>query len=230
MIIVLAALAAALVGAGGPWAMRSLPEPQPDHDELEVKPLYADLAEAPRITVWLAGGAAAGAALVAWRIPAELVPVWVVFCGVGAWLTFIDLRTRYLPFLITAPTHVVTLLLVALGAFLLDDRAVLVHGLVGNVVVFVIFWLIHFVGRFFRGGAFGYGDVRLSGVIGLALGALGSQETFVGVYAGWLLGAAFGIVHSMRSARGMRSEYAFGPYLVIGAVLGAAWDPSLWPG
>jgi leader peptidase (prepilin peptidase)/N-methyltransferase len=104
----------------------------------------------------------------------------------------------------------------------MDDWDVLVHGLVGNAVVFAVFWLIHLLGRAFRGGSFGYGDVRLGAIIGLALGTLGSQPTLVGTYAGWLLGAIFGVVHTIRSRRGIRSTYAFGPYLVIGAVIGAA--------
>lgn len=222
MTVVLAALAAALIGAVGPQAIRRLPEPQPDPEDDEVKPLYADIADARLLAAWLAVGSAVAAALVAWQVPDELVPAWVLFCAMGSWLTYIDLRTRYLPFLLTVPLHVGVLALVALGAFLLDDWDVLVHGLIGNAVVFGAFWLIHFMGRFFRGGAFGYGDVRLGGIIGLALGALGSQPTFIGTYAGWLLGAIFGVVHTMRTRRGIRSSYAFGPYLVIGAVIGAA--------
>jgi leader peptidase (prepilin peptidase)/N-methyltransferase len=220
--VVLAALAAALIGAGGPQAMRRLPEPEPDPEDDEVKPLYADIADARLLVVWLAAGSAVAAALVAWQVPAELVPAWVLFCAMGSWLTYIDLRTRYLPFLLTVPLHLGVLLLVVLAAVLMDDWDVLVHGLVGNVVVFAVFWLIHALGRAFRGGSFGYGDVRLGAITGLALGALGSQPTFVGTYAGWLLGAIFGVVHTIRTRRGIRSTYAFGPYLVIGAVIGAA--------
>jgi leader peptidase (prepilin peptidase)/N-methyltransferase len=220
--VVLAALAAALIGAVGPRVMRRLPEPEPDPEDDEVKPLYTDIADARLLAVWLAVGSAPAAALVAWQVPAELVPAWVLFCGVGSWLTYIDLRTRYLPFLLTVPLHLGVLLLVVLAAVLMDDWDVLVHGLVGNGVVFAAFWLIHFLGWLFRSGSFGYGDVRLGAIIGLALGALGSQPTFVGTYAGWVLGAIFGVVHTIRTRRGARSSYAFGPYLVIGAVIGAA--------
>ena len=225
MIVVVAALAAGLLGALGPTVLRAVPEPpQPDPDKVP----YAQLAGTPGLRPGLAFVAAAMAAVVAWRIDdPELVPVWVVLAGVGSWLAFVDWRTRLLPFLIVAPLYVVTLALVVLGALLLDDRDVLVRALVSNVVVFGVFWLLHWVGhRFFR-GAFGYGDVRLSGVLGLALGALGVSEVVVGTYAGFILGAVLGVVLSRLRIIDPRG-YAFGPYMVVGAVLGAAWGPVLY--
>lgn len=221
----IAALVAAAIGALGPEAMRRIPEPpEPDDDKIA----YATLAGTRLLRVGLAVGAALMAALVAARIDhVELVPVWVVVAGVGAWLAFIDWHTRLLPYLVVAPLYVVTLLLVGLGALLLDDRAVLVHALVANVVVYVVFRVFHWIGTRFFGGAFGYGDVRLSGVLGLALGALGSSEVLVGMYAGFILGGVFGIVLSRLHLVDARS-YAFGPYMVVGAVLGAAYGPALY--
>ena len=40
----------------------------------------------------------------------------------------------------------------------------------------------------------GYGDVRLSGVLGLALGSLGWGELFVGLYSGFLIFALPGLL------------------------------------
>ena len=168
------------------------------------------------------------AGVAAWQVPPELAPVWVLFAGVGTWLAYVDWRTRLLPFLFVAPTYVATLALVALGAFLLDDWSVLVMGLIGNVAVFAVFWLVYQVGRFFGGGAFGYGDVRLSAVVGLALGALGAAETLTGTYGGFVLGAIGGLVFS-RLGWVDRKGFAFGPYMVVGAIIGAAWGPSIWP-
>ncbi|MFI5428367.1 hypothetical protein [Aeromicrobium sp. UC242_57] len=94
------------------------------------------------------------------------------------------LAHQLLPFLLVAPMYVVTVLLVGLGALLLDDVDVLKHALIANVVVYAAFRLLHWFGSRFFGGAFGYGDVRLSGVLAVALGALGTSEVVVGIYAG----------------------------------------------
>jgi leader peptidase (prepilin peptidase)/N-methyltransferase len=223
--LVLAVVAAAVIGAAGPAVLRRVPEPpDPDVDKLP----YEVLAEFRHLRVGLALGAAAMAAVVAWRIDdLELLPVWVVLAGVGAWLAFIDWHTRLLPYAIVAPLYLVTLALVALGALLLDDLDVLVHALIANVVVYVVFRLFHWFGHRFFGGAFGYGDVRLSGVLAPALGALGSSEVFVGMYGGFVLGAVFGIVLSRLHLVDPKG-YAFGPYMIVGAVLGAAFGPALY--
>ncbi|VXB41029.1 A24 family peptidase [Aeromicrobium sp. 9AM] len=221
MTIAIAALAAALLGAAGPYVMRRIPEP-PEPDEGKVT--YEALSHTKGLTVGLALGAAVMAGVVAWRIDhAELVPVWVLVTGVGSWLVFIDWRTRLLPYVIVAPTYLATLLLVGLGALLLRDVHVLVDALVANVVVYVIYRILHAIAR----GAFGFGDVRLAGLLAPALGALGTNEVLVGMYAGFILGAVFGVVLSRLKLVDPKS-YAFGPYMVVGAVIGAAWGPSLY--
>lgn len=225
MTILIAAVAAALLGALGPEVLRRVPEPPNAADD---KLPYEVLAEFRFLRIGLALGAAVMAAVVAWRIDAvELLPVWVVLAGVGAWLAFVDWHTQLLPYLIVAPLYVVTLALVVLGALLLDDWDVLKHALIANVVVYVLFRLFHWFGERFFGGAFGYGDVRLSGVLALALGALGSSEVLVGIYAGFILGAVLGIVLSRLKIIDPRG-YAFGPYMVVGAVVGAAWGPAFY--
>jgi leader peptidase (prepilin peptidase)/N-methyltransferase len=223
--VLAASLVAAVLGALGPAVLRRVPEPPvPEDDKIP----YAVLAERRLLWLGLAVASAAMAALVAWRVDdAELVPVWVVLTGVGSWLAYVDWHTRLLPFLIVAPLYVVTLALVALGALLLDDRDVLERALIANLVVFVVFWALHWVGNRFYGGAFGYGDVRLSGVLALALGSLGASEVLVGMYAGFILGAVLGIVLARLRIIDPRG-YAFGPYMVVGAVLGAAYGPAIY--
>ena len=225
MIFALAVLAAAVLGAAGPFVIARLPEP-PDADENKIT--YLELAGARHLVLSFAGAAAVMAALAAWSVPPELVPAWVLFAGVGTWLGYVDWRTRLLPFLLVAPMYVLTLALVVTGALLLDDWSVLVNALIGNVGVFGAFWLVYLVGRLFGGGAFGYGDVRLSAVVGLALGALGAAETLTGAYAGFVLGAIGALVFS-RLGWVDRKGFAFGPYMVVGAILGATWGPSVWP-
>ena len=221
MTIAIAAVLAALIGAAGPAVLRRLPEPaEPDEDKV----LYAVLAKTKGLALGLALGAALMAGVVAWRIDhAELLPVWVLVAGIGSWLIFIDWRTRLLPYLLVAPTYLATLALVGLAALLLQDVHVFIDALVANVVVYVIYRVLHAVAR----GAFGFGDVRLAGVLAPALGALGTSEVLVGMYAGFILGAVFGVLLSRLKIVDPKS-YAFGPYMIVGAVIGAAWGPALY--
>lgn len=223
MDIVLATVAAALLGALGPWVIAKLPEPDPDPHDDEPKLTYAHIAGAPRLAGWLALGAGVLGAAVAWGIEREAVlAAWVVFCGVGMWLAYVDVRTRYLPFRLTAPLHAATLVLVLGAAVVTRQWSIAIQGLAAMVVVFALFWLMWAVGRLFGAGAFGYGDVRLGAIVGLALGPLGLVATEAGVLMGLTLGAVAAIVTAVRSAS-LRHSLAYGPNLVLGAVLGAVW-------
>lgn len=219
------AILAGLLGAAGPYVLRRLPEPtsaEPD------KILYSTLASYEGLAAWLAATAAISAGVVAWRVDcADLMPAWILIAGVGSWLAFIDWHTKLLPFLIVAPLYVATLGLVTISAFLLDDIDVLTDALIANAIVYVVFRLLYWVGGRFFGGAFGYGDVRLSAVLALALGSLGASEVLVGIYAGFILGAVIGILLSRLKVIDPKA-YAFGPYMLVGAIIGAAWGPALY--
>lgn len=219
----LAAVGAAVIAAVGPTAIAALPEPaHPEPDKL----LYTDVARLPGIRWRLIGPAAAATALVAWRIDVpELIPVWVAIGGIGSWLAFVDWHTRYLPFVLTTLLYVVVLMLVAVAALWVGDRDIVIHALIGNVALYLIYRFIYWLGSRFFGGAFGYGDVRLSASLGLALGALGHAEVVAGGYAGFLLAA---LVSPILVKLGVvdRDSFAFGPFMLIGAVLGAAFAMS----
>ncbi|MGQ2911475.1 prepilin peptidase [Aeromicrobium sp.] len=218
---------ATVVGAGvlgllGPHVISRLPEPEPDPSEVDEppKPLYADLARRPRLAPALALVAAVLALVVALGIDEPLLlPAWAVFAGVGTWLSFIDLRTQLLPYALTLPLHVVVLALVGLASLVAQDRSIILKGLIGNLVLYGVFRLIYALGRWIS-QPFGFGDVRIAGVIGLLLGALGAAETLYGGYAGFILGAVVGLGLYAAGRIGRRDPFAFGPYLVVGAFLG----------
>ena len=70
----------------------------------------------------------------------------------------------------------------------------------------------------------GYGDVRLSGVLGIALGYLGWGELLVGLYAGFLLGG--GRLVPLRLLRIAKDRhFPFGPFMLLGALVGVVLGP-----
>ncbi|MFT4187622.1 MAG: A24 family peptidase [Aeromicrobium sp.] len=219
MEIVGCAGAAALVGGFGPWVIGRLPEPE---EPAEGKALYADIARPRWLAPFLAVFAGTLAGVVAWRVEsAAVLPVWVAVCGVGAWLAYIDWRTRLLPYLVVAPLYLTVVALTVLGAWIADDWGIAVRAAVANIVVFAVFWLMHLIGRRL-GQSFGYGDVRLATVLAVALGPFGATSTLVGLYAGFVIGAVAGIALSAARLTD-KGTFAFGPYLILGAVVGACW-------
>lgn len=215
-----AAIVAGILGGFGPAILARLPEPdEPDDDKVS----YTVLAARPHLSLWLGGTAALSAALAATVVePVAIVPVWVALAAAGALLAYVDWHTRLLPRLIVLPLNAALVALVALAALIEADWAILVRGLISGVVVFALFWLSNFL--YSKG--LGYGDVRMSFGLGVALGAIGGSEVLIGIYAGFVIGAVCAVLLARLRVVDARG-FAFGPYLLAGALVGAVWGPAI---
>jgi len=80
---------------------------------------------------------------------------------------------------------------------------------------FVFFFVLHLVAP----GGMGFGDVRLSAVLGLFLGWLGGMYVFGGLFLGFLLGAVIGSVLIAVGRRGRKQHIPFGPFLAAGTMI-----------
>jgi leader peptidase (prepilin peptidase)/N-methyltransferase len=68
----------------------------------------------------------------------------------------------------------------------------------------------------------GWGDVKLAGLLGACLGYAGWPALVVGGAAAFVLGGVVGVVLLATGRVQRRGRLAFGPFMVAGAVLGAA--------
>lgn len=227
-----AAVLCALAGLLVPALTARIPEPPADPaDDVddgtgprEPKEPYAVIAA----TRGLAGRAAllsgVAGALVGWSLGWAWPLLFLLpLVPVGVALAIIDWRTRLLPTRVIAPTYVVLIALVLVCAAITRDTDDLVRAGWGWLVsggLFLVLWLAHPRGL-------GYGDVRLSGVLGIALGYLGWGPLLVGVYAGFLLGAVGGGLLSLTGVVERRA-IPFGPFMLAGALLGIVIGPELW--
>ncbi|HQR27416.1 MAG TPA: A24 family peptidase, partial [Nocardioides sp.] len=198
-------------------------EPEPP------KELYVEIARRPGLgrrtaLVALAAGGLLGAEL-GWAWPLvyllPLVPLLVA-------LSVIDLRTRLLPTRLITPCYAVAVLGVGVTWLATRDTPDLIRAGAGWLVAGLVFFVLWFA--YPRG--MGYGDVRLSGVLGLVLGSLGWGQLFVGLYAGFLLFGLPGLLLAVlrRDRALLRSAYPFGPFMILGALLGVLWGQPLWAG
>jgi leader peptidase (prepilin peptidase) / N-methyltransferase len=219
-----AAVLAVLGGAGGllvPRLIRWIPEPA---DPAPDKQPYAAIG-ARNGLAWrsaLSAGLAAGsmAAVVGWSWS---LPFLVYLAVVGTGLAVVDWHTRLLPTKVVAPSYAVVGGLVLLAAAVDRSGDDLVRSLWGWLVAGGLFWLMW---RIYPRGM-GYGDVRLAGVLGIALGFLGWGQLLVGVYSGFVLGALVGtLLSALRVVD--RKAYPFGPFMLVGAWLGVLLGEWVW--
>jgi len=226
-------LAPALVGAAvtavsagvllPPW-VRALPEPEePDPGKTPYAELGQGVAPLYAVAGAVTGGVIAGAVGWAWSL-LFLLPL----AALGVALAHIDFRTRLLPKRLVRPAYPVLVVLLLVAALLDGSVDGLVRAAWGWLVAGVLYWCLW---RFTRG--MGYGDVRLSGLLGLALGYLGWSTLAVGIYAGFVVGVlGWGVLRVTRLVRDR--HFAFGPFMLIGAGAGVVlvalgWSPLAVP-
>lgn len=203
-----------------PRLIASVPEPaEPAHDKVT----YAEIAATPWLTfrsVVLCGliGAIIGAAIgLDWPL-LFLVP----FVPVGVALALIDWRTRLLPTRIIAPTYAVLIPLVVVASLASGEPRLMLHALIGWAAMgglYVLLWAVYPAGM-------GYGDVRLSGILGIVLGYLGWGELALGGWSGFLLGGVGGALLAAFKVVDKRHN-PFGPWMLLGALVGIVLGPTL---
>ncbi len=145
----------------------------------------------------------------------------VPFVPIGVVLLVIDWRTTLLPNKIIFPTYGLLIVLIPLAALVDQDLHSLYRAGWGWLIVggmFAVLW-------FFL-GAWGYGDVRLAGLLGPALGYLGWSEMLVGLALMFFLGGIGGALLAL-VRRSMKGRMPFGPAMLLGAAIAAVAGPWL---
>jgi leader peptidase (prepilin peptidase)/N-methyltransferase len=66
----------------------------------------------------------------------------------------------------------------------------------------------------------GFGDVKLSGLLGGYLGWLSWKAVVVGIFSGFLYGGLFGIGIVLFAGGGRKTRVPFGPFMLLGALTG----------
>lgn len=208
-----------------PEETTTAPEPEPGPP----KRLYTDIAATPGLAARgaLVCGIAGG--LVGWALGWSWpLAIWVVLVPLLAALSFIDFATRLLPTFLIRPAYAVVLVGLVLVWVIERDTLDLVRAVLGWLIAGLMFFLLWFLNP--RG--MGYGDVRLSGVLGLALGQLGWGQLFVGLYSGFLLFGLPGLLVAVfrRDRSLLKAAYPFGPFMILGALVGILFGAPLWSG
>lgn len=153
-----------------------------------------------------------------WALPAFLV----LGAGLLA-LSVIDLEHYLLPNRIVYPLGIACAALLAAAALADGDPSRWLRALLGAAVAFAAFFVIHVVAP--RG--MGFGDVRLSFVLGLALGWLGWGFVALGLFLGFLYGAVVGAGLIATRIKSRREHVPFGPFLAAGTLTAALWGQAI---
>lgn len=164
--------------------------------------------------VELATAALFALAAVRFGYDAVLPAYLVLFASVLA-ISLIDLEHYIIPNRIVYPTIFLSVPLLVLAATVDSRWGHLRGAAIGAVLAWGLLLIVHLVSP--RG--MGFGDVRLSFVLGLFLGWLGLGHVLLGLFLGFLLGSVVGVGLVVVGRRGRKQAIPFGPFLASGTVL-----------
>ena len=128
-------------------------------------------------------------------------------------LTVVDLAEQRLPGVLVLPSYLVLGVAFGVDAVLRANYDNLLRSVAGMVVLAVAY-----LGLALAVGGLGAGDVKLAGLLGLALGWWGWTALFTGTFLGWLLAAVVRVALRTTGRVERDDPMPLGPFLAMGAV------------
>ena len=131
-------------------------------------------------------------------------------------LTLTDLERRLIPNRVVYPS---ILLAAALSWTWPDTSVAQVFG--GGAAALVLTSVMFVAGR----GSFGFGDVKMSVLMGLVVGR---PSVIVGMFMAAFAAGAFVLPLVLLRVLHRRDYIAYGPFIAIGAVIALFWGDAIW--
>jgi len=151
-----------------------------------------------------------------WAGPVWHLPAYLYLAAVAVALALIDLDVHRLPDAIVLPSYPVLVVLLGGASALEGEWDAALRAAVGGVALFVAYYALAVA----KPGGMGFGDVKLAGVLGMALAWQGWAALVVGGFAAFLTGGLVGIALLAARRAGRRSALPFGPFMLLGAAIG----------
>jgi leader peptidase (prepilin peptidase) / N-methyltransferase len=147
--------------------------------------------------------------------------IFAVYACLFIAIFVIDLNTQLILNKMTYPACIFALATVPLRDDLNYFDSVTGNTFIGGVVGFTLLLLVVVVSR----GGMGFGDVKMSALMGFALGY---PNIFVGLFVGIITGGLVATGLLIMKRKGRKQAIPFGPFLAIGAMTALIWGDAIW--
>jgi leader peptidase (prepilin peptidase) / N-methyltransferase len=173
-------------------------------------------AHIPWRVFWVELGTSALLVLLFWRfgLTADL-GIAIFYSCIFMAIALIDLEHQLILNRIVYPAALCALLI-----SLLLHRPPVLSSIIGGAIGFVLLLVIVMVSR----GGMGFGDVKMAGLIGLAVGF---PMVFVSLLVGIILGGLTAIVLLLFRIKKRKEVMPFGPFLSLAAVITLLWGSNI---
>lgn len=141
--------------------------------------------------------------------------VWLLLAPASVLLATVDFAAHRLPDVLTLPLAAAALALLGVAAVLPGAGGSWTSALFCSLILSACYFVLFLLSK-----GFGFGDVKLALVLGAVLGWYGWAIVLVGTFAGYLLGALYGIGLMLTGRADRTSRIPFGPFLLAGTLAG----------
>ncbi|MFD0204021.1 MULTISPECIES: prepilin peptidase [Saccharothrix] len=165
---------------------------------------------------WTAAAALTGLLFtaLAWRMDSSVTLLaYSYLAAVLVPLAMVDLAEQRLPGVVVLPSYLVLAGAFGVDAVLYANYDNLLRSVAGMVVLAAAY-----LGLALAVGGLGAGDVKLAGLLGLALGWWSWTALFTGTFLGWLLAAVVRVALRTTGRAERDDPMPLGPFLALGAV------------
>jgi leader peptidase (prepilin peptidase)/N-methyltransferase len=132
----------------------------------------------------------------------------------GVLLTLIDIDTHLLPRRVVYSSTALAIPLLVIAA--LNNAEGQVLGMfIGALAMSIILRVLQVLSR----GDMGSGDVTLGGFLGLYLGWISFETVLVGLMVSFFAAGIIALVALLMRKAGRNTQFAFGPFLIVGALI-----------
>jgi leader peptidase (prepilin peptidase) / N-methyltransferase len=142
--------------------------------------------------------------------------VWLLLAPFALLLAAVDFAVHRLPDVVVLPLTASALIGLGVAALLPGAGGSWRTALFGSLTLGACYFMLFLINP--RG--FGFGDVKLAPALGAVLGWYGWGILLIGTFAGFLLGALFGVGLILARRAGRKTAIPFGPFLLAGAFVG----------
>lgn len=163
--------------------------------------------------------------LVLWRFGLGIEFIaYAYLAALAVVLTSIDLSVHRLPDVLVLPAYPILVVLFAIECAITGEWWPLATAAIGGAILFAVY----FGAALVYPGGMGFGDVKLAGVLGIALGWLGWGPLIVGSFSAFLLGGIVGALLIAMKRGNRKAGIPFGPWMFAGAAIGIAFGEQVW--
>lgn len=160
---------------------------------------------------------------IAWAIwasgPGPFTPALVVFAAAAAALLVIDIRQHRLPNVLVFPLLGITALLIVLAGVVANDLGAAGRALLGGLILGAGYLVLYLISP----SGLGLGDVKLAPVLGMLAAWHSWPDLALMALLPFLLGGVVAVALLALRRVGRKTMIAFGPYMLLGAIILLTW-------